>query len=104
MTAVHSVSFVQGAAQPVGVQGEVPHAVLTAGAQTPLPSQVRAARKVAPEQLEAAHDWPEPNLRHPPAPSQRPSLPQVSGVDAWQLSWGSSPPVTAAHVPLALPV
>src|SRR4051812_14466126 len=77
---------------------------MIAGEQVPAPSQVRVATNVLPEHSAGAQAWFEPCFRHAPAPSHRPSLPQVSGAVAGQVSCGSIPPMTLAQVPFGLPV
>ena len=53
------------------------HIEVVAGRQTPAPSQVRAEVIVEPVQDAPAQVVPADHCRHPPLPSQVPSLPQV---------------------------
>jgi hypothetical protein len=62
--------------------------------QNPLPLQKEAGESsAAPAGQEAArHRVLVPHWRQPPAPSQRPSLPQLLSAAGAQLAWGSAPP------------
>jgi hypothetical protein len=77
-----------------------------AGAQTPAPSQLRAdSAVVAFMHIAAAHCVPLTCLRHPPAPSQVPSLPQVEAAAAGHCdaTSGATPAGIGVQVP-TLPV
>jgi hypothetical protein len=67
--------------------------------QLPVPLQVLAPVSVAPLQLPAAHTVPEAYLRHAPAPSHCPSLPQLAAPWSEQSPSGSMPFETGAQVP-----
>jgi hypothetical protein len=65
----------------------------------PEPLHVDAACAVAVEQLAARHTVPATCLRQAPAPSQKPSSPQVDGSVAEHSARGSVPASAALHVP-----
>jgi hypothetical protein len=81
------------------------HIEVVAGRQTPAPSQLRAEVIVEPVQEAVAQVVPADHWRHPPLPSQVPSLPQValSAAAHWLAGTGACPAVMAVHVP-TLPV
>jgi hypothetical protein len=76
-----------------------PHDVVTPALHVPAPSQVEAACIVALEQLGAWQTLPAAYLRQPPAPSQKPSVPQVEAGEAEQSLRGLVPGSANAHVP-----
>lgn len=55
--------------------------------QAPVPLQVRAGVKVEPVQLAATQVAPLAYRRHPPPPSQVPSVPQLAA--PWSVHWFS---------------
>jgi hypothetical protein len=78
---------------------------VTAAPQTPRPLHRRGGVKLAVVQAEGAHCVPLTNLRHAPAPSQVPSVPQVDAAVAvhWVATTGAVPAGTGAQVP-TLPI
>ena len=76
-----------------------PHDVVAPALQVPAPSQVDAAWIVALEQLAAWQTVAAAHLRQAPAPSQKPSVPQVEAGDAEQSLRGLVPGSANLHVP-----
>ena len=105
--ATQSAAAVQLARQ-ADVRGShvyAPHELVVAAAHTPAPLHTRADVAVDPVQERATHSVPLTCLRHAPAPSHVPSLPQVDAAAAGhcEATRGGSPTSIGLHVP-TLPV
>jgi hypothetical protein len=94
-----SVAHVAPQARPAASHWYAPQEVFAPVLQVPDPLQVDAACAVALEQLDARQTVPATCLRQAPAPSQKPSLPQVDGSLAEHSARGSVPASAALHVP-----
>ena len=72
-----------------------------AGAQVPVPVQVRGVVKVVPEQEAAVQTVPLTYCRQAPLPSQVPSVPQPAAPSSvhWLAGVGASPAGKLAQVP-----
>jgi hypothetical protein len=91
--------------QPVRAQALAPQSSGVAGAQVPLPSQVRVATYLlSVVHIAAAHCVPEAHFRHWPRPSQAPSCPQLVESALSHSVSGSLPAVTGRQRPFACPV
>src|SRR4051794_17517493 len=86
-----SVAHVAAQANPPASHWYAPQDVFAPTPQVPKPLQVDAACAVALEQLAARQTVPATCLRQAPAPSQKPSLPQVEGSLAEHSARGSVP-------------
>jgi hypothetical protein len=85
---------------PSARQTKGSHELLEPAAQFPAPSQVPASVRVEPVQEGARHWVPAANLRQAPAPSQKPSFPQLAAPAFWQVAVGSVAPfATGVQVP-----
>src|SRR5262245_37029664 len=81
---VQLASVVQLVPQAAPEQAYGAHDEVAPALQTPAPLQVDAALNVEPVQLPARQTVPEAHLRQAPAPSQKPSSPQVDCAEALQ--------------------
>jgi hypothetical protein len=101
--ATQSALTVQPMRQTGAVASQVyrPQDVVVAAAQTPAPLHSRADVAVEPVHVGAAHCVPLTCLRHAPAPSQEPSLPQVDAAAAGHCAAtrGGSPGAIGEQVP-----
>jgi hypothetical protein len=88
-------------AVPAALHVYLPHDAVVAAAQAPAPSHRRCDVEVDPVQVAAAHDVPLMYLRHAPAPSQVPSLPQVdaAAIGHCEATSGALPAAIGEQVP-----
>jgi len=97
--ATQSVSTVHVVRQAAPPQLYGSHMDVVAAWQVPVPLHDRDDVSVELVQVAAAQDVPAAYVRQPPAPSQKPSVPQL--LAPWSVHWfsGSVPVGTLAHVP-----
>jgi hypothetical protein len=96
---VQPASVVQLVPQTAPEHWYAPHDVVAPALHTPAPLQVDAAVNVALAHPAAWQTVPAIHLRHAPAPSQKPSSPQVDAADAEQSLRGFVPGSANLHVP-----